>query len=82
MGFIAGLLESIPIPRFAGVTQKFDRPRIDDLAATFQKLIDASGVLESVFPQMKIALAVGSRGISKLIALSRIRPFAAPMRAA
>lgn len=64
MGFIADVLESIPIPRVAGVTQKFDRPRIDDLAATFQNLIDASGVLESVFPQMKIAVAVGSRGIS------------------
>jgi len=64
MGFITDLLEPIPIPRVAGVAQKFDRSRIDDIATTFKNLINNSGVLESVFPEMEIAIAVGSRGIS------------------
>lgn len=88
MGFIADLLDPIPIPRVAGVSQKFDRPRMDDSGGALKQILNTSGVLESVFPKMEIAIAVGSRGISnqpvlvKLIAEALrekgVRPFLVP----
>jgi Lactate racemase N-terminal domain len=88
MGFIADLLDPIPIPRVAGVSQKFDRPRLDDPEDTLKQILNTSGVLESVFPKMEIAIAVGSRGISNQPALVKViaktlqekgaRPFLVP----
>jgi len=54
MGFIADLLDPIPIPRVAGVSQKFDRPRMDDPGGALKQILNTSGVLESVFPKMEI----------------------------
>ena len=88
MGFIADLLDPIPIPRVAGVSQKFDRPRMDDCGGALKQILNTSGVLESVFPKMEIAIAVGSRGISNQPVLVKLiaealrekgaRPFLVP----
>ena len=88
MGFIADLLDPIPIPRVAGVSQKFDRPRMDDSGGALKQILNTSGVLESVFPKMEIAIAVGSRGISNQPVLVKLiaealrekgaRPFLVP----
>ncbi|MGD9043729.1 MAG: hypothetical protein PVG06_08455, partial [Desulfobacterales bacterium] len=88
MGFIEDLLDSIPIPRVAAVSQKFDRPCLDDFEGALKQILDTSGVLESVFPKMEIAIAVGSRGISNQPALVKLiaetlrekgaRPFLVP----
>jgi len=64
LGFIEDILEPIPIPRVARVSQVFDRPIIEDLEATFLDTIENRGVLDAVKPGMEIAVAVGSRGIS------------------
>lgn len=64
MGFIEDILEPIPIPRVAGVCQKFDRPIIENLEDAFLDNIESRGVLDAVKPGMEIAVAVGSRGIS------------------
>ena len=88
MGFIADLLDPIPIPRVAGVSQKFDRPRMDDSRGALKQILNTSGALESVFPKMEIAIAVGSRGISNQPVLVKLiaealrekgaRPFLVP----
>ena len=49
MGFIADLLDPVPIPRVAAVSQKFDRPRMDDSEGALKQILNTSGVLESVF---------------------------------
>jgi hypothetical protein len=88
MGFIADLLDPIPIPYVASVSQKFDRARIDDPGGALKQIFNTSGVLESVFPKMEIAIAVGSRGISNQPVLVKLiaealrekgaRPFLVP----
>jgi hypothetical protein len=88
MGFIADLLDPIPIPRVAGVSQKFDRPHMDDCGGALKQILNTSGALESVFPKMEIAIAVGSRGISNQPVLVKLiaealrekgaRPFLVP----
>ena len=88
MGFIADLLDPIPIPRVAGVSQKFDRPRMNDCGGALKQILNTSGVLESAFPKMEIAIAVGSRGISNQPVLVKLiaealrekgaRPFLVP----
>jgi hypothetical protein len=88
MGFIADLLDPVPIPRVAAVSQKFDRSRMDDAGGALKQILNTSGVLESVFPKMEIAIAVGSRGISNQSVLVKLiaevlrekgaRPFLVP----
>ncbi len=88
MGFIADLLDPIPIPHVAGVSQKFDRPCMDDSGGALKQILHTSGVLESIFPKMEIAITVGSRGISNQPVLVKLiaealrekgaRPFLVP----
>jgi hypothetical protein len=63
-GAIAKLLQNIPIPRIVKVRQKFERPVIMNVAGAFRERLQQSRVLESVQPEMSIAVGVGSRGIS------------------
>jgi len=63
-GAIAKLLQNIPIPRVVKVRQKFERPVIMNVEGAFRERLQQSRVLESVQPEMSIAVGVGSRGIS------------------
>ena len=59
------------IPRFLGIRQRFDRPRVDDLAAAVR------GELEKLFPagsiaaEARIGVTVGSRGIRGIATIAR-----------
>lgn len=64
MGFIEEFLGPVPVPKVVKVRQAFDRPRLDDPAGDLMAAITARGVLDAVRPAMKVAIAVGSRGIS------------------
>ncbi|MBI5580397.1 MAG: DUF2088 domain-containing protein [Deltaproteobacteria bacterium] len=63
-GIIGKLLKDIPIPRVVKILQKFERPILDDVEAEFIKRLRSSRVLDRVQPGMRIAIGVGSRGIS------------------
>jgi hypothetical protein len=58
------LLEDISIPRVVKVRQKFERPLLKDVEASFLDRLRSSRVLDSVRMGMSIAVAVGSRGIA------------------
>ncbi len=60
------LLEGIPIPKVMKVTQTFDRTKLEDVEATLMEQIQSNRGYRSITPGMKIAVAVGSRGITNL----------------
>ena len=60
------LLEGIPIPKVMKVTQTFDRTKLDDVEGTLIEQIQSNKGYQSITPGMKIAVAVGSRGITNL----------------
>lgn len=63
---IEELLDGIKIPRFVKVRQTFPHPPEVDVAAEIRSQIKNKGLLSSVKKGSRIAIAVGSRGISNL----------------
>lgn len=72
MDIIQELLKGIPLPRMAKIRQTFPAPRITDIDSTLHKELVKPGVLEVIKPGMKIAVAVGSRGVAEIPTLTRI----------
>jgi hypothetical protein len=66
MSTIDRLLQDIPIPRVFRVRQIFERPKMQDAAGELTSKLHQSGVLSGVGSRQRIAVAVGSRGISNL----------------
>lgn len=66
MEHVTNLLESVPIPRFVRMRQTFERPVLDAPVKQMYDRIAASPFYQNVRPGMRIAVAVGSRGIANL----------------
>lgn len=56
----------LPLPRMHRVRQSFRRDRTDDVEAAVKSELAKSGILSKISPGARIAVAVGSRGISNL----------------
>ncbi|MFC2947840.1 lactate racemase domain-containing protein [Virgibacillus sediminis] len=67
MGILQELVKDIPLPKMAKVKQEFDRTQVDDLTAALNEELDNDKIKQSVKPGMEIAIAVGSRGMDRLV---------------
>ncbi|MDQ0256724.1 hypothetical protein J2S74_004146 [Evansella vedderi] len=72
MGIIQELLKDIPVPRMAKVKQKFDSGKIDDLGASLLEELNVEKIKNTVKPGMEIAIAVGSRGMDRLVEMTAV----------
>jgi hypothetical protein len=66
MSTIDNLLDPIAIPRMVKVKQTFERPIIKDVIGEFRAQLAAKNIMHQIKPGQKIAVAVGSRGISNM----------------
>lgn len=66
MSFISKLLEPIPIPQMVRIGQRFDPLHIEDIPAKMTDQFEKTNVLHHIRPGMRIAVAVGSRGINNI----------------
>ncbi len=66
------LLRDVPIPRVLRIRQRYERPIIADVEATFLERLHGSDVLDTVKPGMSIAIGVGSRGITNQLPIIRL----------
>jgi hypothetical protein len=66
MGVIEDLLRDVPLPRVAPVRQRFPAAEVADVAAAVREELKRPGVGDRVRPGMRVAVAVGSRGISAI----------------
>lgn len=62
----------MPLPRLIKIRQAFPAEEIQDVPETLHKALEESGQLEAIRPGMKIAIAVGSRGVAEIPALVRV----------
>lgn len=60
------LAEQTPIPPLAPVRQKFARPRENQPASAVNRELSRREIADSLQPGMRVAVAVGSRGLSGL----------------
>ncbi|WP_100407548.1 lactate racemase domain-containing protein [Bacillus solitudinis] len=67
MGILHDLLKDIPVPKMAKVKQYFDDTKIDDLERALDEKFQVESIRSKVKPGMEIAIAVGSRGMDRLV---------------
>jgi hypothetical protein len=72
MDVIKELLAGIPLPKMVKVKLTFSDPKVADVEATIRQEFAKPGVGDSVKPGMRIAVAVGSRGLAELPTLVRV----------
>lgn len=67
MGILQELLKDIPMPNMLKVKQHFDNEQIDDITAALQEKLDQEKIKSQIKPGMSIAVAVGSRGVDRIV---------------
>lgn len=72
MGVVQDLLQDIPFPRMVKVRQQFPAPVVKDLVETLRREMIKPGVGETIKPGMRVAVAVGSRGVAEIPTLVRV----------
>jgi hypothetical protein len=72
VGILQDLLRDIPIPKMAKVKVKFDDRKIDDLASALKEKLQQEHIQTTIQPGMEIAIAVGSRGLDRLVELTAV----------
>ncbi|AST89991.1 lactate racemase domain-containing protein [Sutcliffiella cohnii] len=72
MGILQELLKDIPVPKMAKVRVNFDESKIEDLGSALMEKLDQEHIRATVKPGMEIAVAVGSRGLDRLVELTAV----------
>ncbi len=65
------LVQDIPIPKMVKVKQSFDDKKIDNLSNVLLEQFDQKQLAQQVKPGMEIAVAVGSRGLDRLVEMTK-----------
>lgn len=72
MGILQELVKDIPVPKMAKVKVKFDNKKIEDLGSALKEKLQQEQIQKKIQPGMEIAIAVGSRGLDRLIELTAV----------
>jgi hypothetical protein len=72
MDIIRDLLKGTPLPRMAKVRQTFPASEVKDVAGTLRAEIAKPAIAGSIKAGMRIAIAVGSRGVAEIPTLARV----------
>lgn len=72
MGILQELIKDIPIPKMAKVKVHFDNSKIDDVGSELWAKLQQEHIQQTIKPGMKIAVAVGSRGLDRLVELTAV----------
>lgn len=72
MGILHELVQDIPIPKMMNVKQYFDSQQIDDLGSALNQQLNQKGLANQIKPGMEIAVAVGSRGLDRLVETTKV----------
>ena len=68
---IKTLLKDVPLPRMIKINQQFSSEELANVPSVLRAELIASGQLDRIKPGMRIAIAVGSRGVAQIPALVR-----------
>lgn len=71
MSILETLLRDIPIPRVVRIRQRFDNTKLADPVAALREELKKPGTLDAIKPGQQVAVAVGSRGIANIAAITR-----------
>jgi hypothetical protein len=66
VGIISELLDDVVLPKMVKVKQEFAASEIHDVTGILREEMNQAGIRERVTPGMRIAIAVGSRGMAEI----------------
>ena len=66
MGIIADILQDVVLPRMVRVRQHFPADAVADVAAVLRGELNKPVIADRIHPGMRIAVAVGSRGVAQI----------------
>ncbi|WP_332629721.1 lactate racemase domain-containing protein [Halalkalibacter flavus] len=72
MGILQDLLKDIPLPKMAKVRQHFDSRKIDNINEVLNEKLQQPQITTKIKPGMEIAIAVGSRGMDRLVEVTAL----------
>lgn len=72
MGILQELVKDIPVPKMAKVKVNFDNNYIDNLGEQLLSKLERDEIRKTIKPGMEIAIAVGSRGLDRLVELTKV----------
>jgi hypothetical protein len=72
MDVIRELLSDVNLPKLAKVRQTFDAARLTDVAGALRRELARVEISRRVRPGMRVAVAVGSRGVAEIPTLARV----------
>lgn len=72
MSIVHDLLKDVSVPKVVKVRQHFPAPVLEDVEAALRQELGRSEIAGRALPGMRIALAVGSRGMDRVAALARV----------
>lgn len=72
MDIIQELLKGIPLPRMVKIRQTFPAPKAADIESALRKELAKPDIIDTIKPGMKIAIAVGSRGVAEITTLTAV----------
>ncbi|SER47800.1 protein of unknown function [Gracilibacillus ureilyticus] len=72
MSILHDLVQDIPIPKMVKIKQSFDDKQIDDLGSELNNQLEQKGLESQIKPGMEVAVAVGSRGLDRLVELTKV----------
>lgn len=71
MSILRTLLEDIPIPQMVRIRQRFDSTRLEDPVSDLHRELAKPGAMDAIKPGQQVAVAVGSRGIANIAAVTK-----------
>ncbi|HWQ61593.1 MAG TPA: lactate racemase domain-containing protein [Negativicutes bacterium] len=72
MDVIRELLRDVPLPRLVKVRQTFPATRLTDVPSALRQELARDEISRRVKPGMRVAVAVGSRGVAEIPTLARV----------
>ena len=72
MEVIRELLKDTPIPKLIRIRQKFDDTKLENLPEKLRVELKRPGTIDRIKPGMKIAVAVGSRGVADIVTIVQV----------
>lgn len=72
MGILQELLKDIPVPKMAKVKVNFDNKKISRIEPVLNKKLNQENIRKTIKPGMEIAIAVGSRGLDRLVEITAL----------
>jgi hypothetical protein len=71
MGIVHELVKDIPVPKMIKIRQHFDNNKVENVEQVLKEKLQRDIIKKKIRPGMSVAIAVGSRGVDRIVDITR-----------